>query len=107
MEPAVTDSPAGEIAIPDLPGRGCEVRTDLVERLERFSNSRALADCVQGGSFLRKKPLGICGFGVQQLENRCNGAQGDHPRLRVGAVRRSIIAPSSGGPSRSGGQRWP
>jgi hypothetical protein len=24
---------------------------------------------VQGGFFLRKKPLGRCGFGVQQLEN--------------------------------------
>jgi len=29
----VTVSPQGEIVIPDTPGRGYEVRTDLVERL--------------------------------------------------------------------------
>jgi O-succinylbenzoate synthase len=33
IEPVVTVSPEGEIAIPDTPGRGYEVRTDLVERL--------------------------------------------------------------------------
>ncbi|MGA3264002.1 MAG: o-succinylbenzoate synthase [Terracidiphilus sp.] len=33
IEPEVTVSAAGEIAIPDTPGRGYEVRTDLVERL--------------------------------------------------------------------------
>jgi O-succinylbenzoate synthase len=33
IEPEVTVSPEGEIRIPDLPGRGYEVRTDLVERL--------------------------------------------------------------------------
>jgi O-succinylbenzoate synthase len=33
IEPAVTVSPAGEIIVPDTPGRGYEVRTDLVERL--------------------------------------------------------------------------
>jgi len=33
IEPVVTVSPQGEIAIPDTPGRGYEVRTDLVERL--------------------------------------------------------------------------
>jgi O-succinylbenzoate synthase len=33
IEPAVTVSSAGEIAIPDTPGRGYQVRTDLVERL--------------------------------------------------------------------------
>jgi len=33
IEPEVTVSPAGEIAIPDSPGRGYEVRADLVERL--------------------------------------------------------------------------
>ncbi len=33
IEPEVTVSPEGEIAIPDTPGRGYEVRTDLVERL--------------------------------------------------------------------------
>jgi O-succinylbenzoate synthase len=33
IEPEVTVSPQGEIAIPDTPGRGYEVRTDLVERL--------------------------------------------------------------------------
>jgi O-succinylbenzoate synthase len=33
IEPEVVVSSAGEIAIPDLPGRGYEVRTDLVERL--------------------------------------------------------------------------
>src|ERR1035438_9823814 len=33
IEPEVTVSPEGEIAIPDTPGRGYEVRYDLVERL--------------------------------------------------------------------------
>ncbi|MGA2085504.1 MAG: o-succinylbenzoate synthase [Terracidiphilus sp.] len=33
VEPEITVSPAGEIAIPDTPGRGYEVRTELVERL--------------------------------------------------------------------------
>ena len=33
IEPEVTVSSAGEIAIPDTPGRGYEVRTELVERL--------------------------------------------------------------------------
>ena len=33
IEPEVTVSSAGEIAIPDTPGRGYEVRTDLVESL--------------------------------------------------------------------------
>jgi len=33
IEPAVTVSPKGEIVVPDTPGRGYEVRTDLVEKL--------------------------------------------------------------------------
>jgi O-succinylbenzoate synthase len=33
IEPEVSVSSAGEIAISDTPGRGYEVRTDLVERL--------------------------------------------------------------------------
>jgi len=33
IEPEVTVSATGEIAVPDTPGRGYEVRTDLVERL--------------------------------------------------------------------------
>ena len=33
VEPEIVVSSAGEIAIPDSPGRGYEVRTDLVERL--------------------------------------------------------------------------
>jgi O-succinylbenzoate synthase len=33
VEPEITVSPAGEIAVPDTPGRGYEVRADLVERL--------------------------------------------------------------------------
>jgi O-succinylbenzoate synthase len=33
IEPEITVSPEGEIAIPDTPGRGYEVRYDLVERL--------------------------------------------------------------------------
>ncbi len=33
VEPEITVSPQGEIAVPDTPGRGYEVRTDLVERL--------------------------------------------------------------------------
>ena len=43
VEPEITVSPAGEIAIPDTPGRGYEVRTDLVERLTaRKETIRAL-----------------------------------------------------------------
>lgn len=33
IEPEVKVSPQGEIAVPDAPGRGYEVRTDLVEKL--------------------------------------------------------------------------
>jgi O-succinylbenzoate synthase len=33
VEPAITVSSAGEIAIPDTPGRGYEVKTELIERL--------------------------------------------------------------------------
>jgi O-succinylbenzoate synthase len=33
VEPEITVSPTGEIAIPDTPGRGYEVRTELVQRL--------------------------------------------------------------------------
>jgi O-succinylbenzoate synthase len=33
VEPEITVSSAGEIAIPDAPGRGYEVKTDLIERL--------------------------------------------------------------------------
>jgi o-succinylbenzoate synthase len=33
IEPEVTVTPKGEIEIPDLPGRGYEVRTDLIDRL--------------------------------------------------------------------------
>ena len=33
IEPAVEVSSAGQITVPDIPGRGFEVRTDLVERL--------------------------------------------------------------------------
>jgi O-succinylbenzoate synthase len=44
IEPEVTVSPAGEIAIPDSPGRGYEVRTDLIEQLTvRKETIRALA----------------------------------------------------------------
>ncbi|HEY1903223.1 MAG TPA: o-succinylbenzoate synthase [Terracidiphilus sp.] len=44
VEPEITVSPAGEIAIPDTPGRGYEVRTDLVERLTvRKEQIRAFA----------------------------------------------------------------
>jgi len=43
VEPEITVSAAGEIAIPDTPGRGYEVRTDLVERLTvRKDEIRAL-----------------------------------------------------------------
>ena len=43
IEPEVIVSSAGEIEIPDLPGRGYEVRTDLVERLTvRKETIRAL-----------------------------------------------------------------
>ncbi len=44
IEPEVTVSSAGEIAIPDTPGRGYEVRADLVERLTvRRETIRAMA----------------------------------------------------------------
>jgi O-succinylbenzoate synthase len=44
IEPEVTVSPRGEIAISDAPGRGFEVRTDLVERLTvRKQEIRALS----------------------------------------------------------------
>jgi o-succinylbenzoate synthase len=44
IEPEVTVSPAGEIAIPDAPGRGYEVRTDLIEKLTvRKETIRAMA----------------------------------------------------------------
>jgi O-succinylbenzoate synthase len=33
IEPAVTVSSSGEITVPTMPGRGFEVRTDLIERL--------------------------------------------------------------------------
>src|SRR5580698_6137832 len=43
IEPEVTVSSAGEIAIPDTPGRGYEVRYDLIERLTmRKETVRAL-----------------------------------------------------------------
>jgi O-succinylbenzoate synthase len=44
IEPEVTVSAAGEIAIPDTPGRGYEVRFDLIERLTtRKETIRAFA----------------------------------------------------------------
>jgi o-succinylbenzoate synthase len=44
IEPEVTVSPEGEIAIPDGPGRGYEVKTELVERLTvRKETIRAFA----------------------------------------------------------------
>ena len=43
IEPEVTVSPIGEITIPDVPGRGFEVRTDLIEKLTvRKEEIRAL-----------------------------------------------------------------
>lgn len=44
VEPEVTVSPAGEIKIPDSPGRGYEVRADLIEQLTvRKETIRAFA----------------------------------------------------------------
>jgi O-succinylbenzoate synthase len=44
IEPEVVVSSSGEIAVPDTPGRGYEVRTDLVDRLTiRKETIRALA----------------------------------------------------------------
>ena len=44
IEPEVTVSPMGEITVPDTPGRGFEVRTDLIEKLTvRREEIRALA----------------------------------------------------------------
>jgi O-succinylbenzoate synthase len=43
IEPEVTVSSAGEITVPDLPGRGYEVRAELVEKLTvRKETIRAL-----------------------------------------------------------------
>ena len=39
---------------------------------ERFSNSLTLTGRVEGGFFLRKKPLSVRGLGAHQLENRCS-----------------------------------
>jgi hypothetical protein len=38
-------------------------------QLERFSHSHPLTGILKGGFFLRKKPLGGMGSGVQQGEN--------------------------------------
>jgi O-succinylbenzoate synthase len=44
IEPEVTVSPEGEIQVPDVPGRGFEVRTELVEQLTvRKEEIRSLA----------------------------------------------------------------
>lgn len=44
IEPRVTVTPEGEIAVPDSPGRGYEVRTDMIERLTvRKEKIRAMA----------------------------------------------------------------
>jgi O-succinylbenzoate synthase len=44
IEPEVTVSPKGEIKVPNTPGRGFEVRTDLIERLTvRKEEIKALA----------------------------------------------------------------
>jgi O-succinylbenzoate synthase len=44
IEPEVTVSAEGEIAVPDTPGRGYEVRTDLIEKLTvRKETIRAMA----------------------------------------------------------------
>jgi hypothetical protein len=60
-------------------------------RLERFSNSCALAGIAQGGFFLRKTPLKGSGFGVQQLENRCNREQTICMRLRFSTCRGLVL----------------
>jgi O-succinylbenzoate synthase len=44
IEPHVTVSPQGEIAVPDTPGRGYEVRADLIDKLTvRKEKIRAMA----------------------------------------------------------------
>jgi O-succinylbenzoate synthase len=44
IEPEVVVSKQGEIVIPDTPGRGYEVRTDLIDRLTvRKESIRAMA----------------------------------------------------------------
>jgi o-succinylbenzoate synthase len=44
IEPEVKVSPKGEIQVPNTPGRGFEVRTDLIERLTvRKEEIKALA----------------------------------------------------------------
>jgi hypothetical protein len=44
--------------------------TFVCREIERFSNSRAVANSVQGGFFPKEKPLSCVGFGVLQLANR-------------------------------------
>jgi hypothetical protein len=51
-------------------GPGLRVLLSASRIQERFSNLSALAEDVQGVFFLRKKPLGGFGSGVEQLENR-------------------------------------
>ena len=45
--------------------------------LEQFSSSRGVFRCVQGGLFLRKRPLKRTGFPLQQLENRYSQKEGE------------------------------
>src|ERR1022692_2393537 len=52
--------------------------------LERFHNSRALSGIVRGGIFLRKMPLDVSGFRVQQLWNRSNAKSAMGPSYNPG-----------------------
>jgi hypothetical protein len=49
-----------------------------VRFLERSSNSRGVEEALQGGFFLRKKPLWSSGFPLHQLENRYNCTEGGY-----------------------------
>jgi hypothetical protein len=54
--------------------RGDERAMFRAALLEQFSNSCALFSCVQGGSFLRKRPLIIVHSVYSKLENSYNSA---------------------------------
>ena len=53
-----------------VPFKGGDTQDYFNKLLERFSNSRGVTNVVQGGFFLRKKPLEVSGFALHQLENR-------------------------------------
>ena len=60
--------------------------------LDRFSSSRGVFRGVQGGLFLRKRPLKRTGFPLQQLENRYSESSLRDARLHRLEVQRQRIS---------------